>query len=296
MDFILKTTDLTKTFGKKVAVDRMNMTIKPGEIYGFIGRNGAGKTTAMKTILGTLFPTYGSVELFDGEPLDSARLKIGSLIEEPGLFKDCSAYENLKRFSILFGGEDKIDRLIDLVGLSGIGQRKVAQYSLGMKQRLGIAVALLGDPQFMVLDEPINGLDPEGVKGIRDLILYLNKEKGVTFLISSHILDELSKVVTKYGVIANGVLCEEITAEDLKKRCTSRLELVVDNVELAKKILYNFVTPEEVLSKDHKIIVMTGTERAGEMNQALIQAGVMVSFFNVHTFGFEEFFIERLGK
>ena len=192
-----------------MAVNNVNMTIHKGDIYGFIGKNGAGKTTFKRLVLGTAFLTKGEIKLFGGEPFDKARRKIGSLIEAPGLYKNCTAYENLKQFSLIYGGTDaEIKEILSLVGLAATGNKKAGKFSLGMRQRLGIAIALLGNPEFLVLDEPVNGLDPAGMKEVRDLILKLNHEKNITILISSHLLDELSKIVTRYGSINDGMLIE----------------------------------------------------------------------------------------
>lgn len=197
MKYVLRTNKLTKRFGAKCAVNGVSMQIRKGEIYGFIGKNGAGKTTLMRLVLGAAMPSDGNIELFGGEELSRARHRIGALLEYPCLYKGCSAYENLKRFSLLTGNtKDELLEILELVGLKNVGKKKVGKFSLGMKQRLAIGVALLGHPEFLVLDEPVNGLDPAGIKEIRDVILRLNREKGVTFLISSHLLDELSKIVT----------------------------------------------------------------------------------------------------
>lgn len=196
MDYVLRTQCLTKQFGEKTAVKNVSMQIKKGEIYGFIGKNGAGKTTLMRLILGAAMPTGGSIELFDGkENENEARHRIGALLEYPCIYKNCTALENLRRFAILTGADaDELEDILELVGLKGVGRKKAGQFSLGMKQRLAIGIALLGHPEFLVLDEPINGLDPAGIKEIRDVILTLNQKKGVTFLVSSHLLDELSKI------------------------------------------------------------------------------------------------------
>ena len=194
MDYVLRTQCLTKQFGEKTAVKNVSMQIKKGEIYGFIGKNGAGKTTLMRLILGAAMPTGGSIELFGGkENENEARHRIGALLEYPCIYKNCTALENLRRFAILTGADaDELEDILELVGLKGVGRKKAGQFSLGMKQRLAIGIALLGHPEFLVLDEPINGLDPAGIKEIRDVILTLNQKKGVTFLVSSHLLDELS--------------------------------------------------------------------------------------------------------
>ena len=170
MEVILKTNNLTKVYGVRKVVDGVNMTIKKGEIYGFIGKNGAGKTTFMRMILSLTSITKGKVELFGGKRIEEVGCKIGSLIEAPGLYKNATAYENLKRFSILYGAdESKINEILKFVNLHKTGKKKAKDFSLGMRQRLGIAIALLGEPEFLVLDEPINGLDPKGIKEIRDV-------------------------------------------------------------------------------------------------------------------------------
>ncbi len=294
MEIILKTTDLCKRYHDKMAVDHVSITIARGDIYGFIGRNGAGKTTTMKMVLGLTNPTEGGIELFGGEPLVKARQRIGSLIEAPGIYKNCTAKENMLREAILCGkGEQEIDDLLSFVGLGGIGNKKAGAFSLGMKQRLGIALSLLGDPELLILDEPINGLDPEGIKEIRDLILRLNKEKGVTFLISSHLLDELAKVVTKYGIINNGVLTEEISADDLMKRCESGLKVVVDDLKKAEGLLAKSYPSYKV--KDGALIIDCKMEDAAKINALLVKGGVSVSELTMLHGAFEQYFIERIG-
>ena len=163
-EYVIETNNLTKSFGSKLAVDHVNMHVAKGDIYGFIGRNGAGKTTAMKLMLGTLRANEGSIKLFGKDTnLSESRKKIGSLVEAPGLYRNATAYENMKRFSILFGGTDQdIKEILEFVGLANTGKKKAGAFSLGMKQRLGIAIALLGNPEIMILDEPVNGLDPAG--------------------------------------------------------------------------------------------------------------------------------------
>ena len=238
MEFIVETKDLTKKFSNKIAVNNVDMHIKKGDIYGFIGKNGAGKTTAMKMILGLLNPTDGEILINNSKELDKERRKIGSLIENPGIYKGCTAYENLKRFSIIYGGNDsEIKDILELVGLADTGKKKAGKFSLGMKQRLGIAITLLGNPELLVLDEPINGLDPAGIKEIRDLLVKLNEERGVTILISSHILDELARITTTYGIINDGSLIEEVSSEELEENCKRNLMIKVNDVEKATKIL-----------------------------------------------------------
>ena len=297
METVLRTQSLTKRFREKVAVNKVNITIERGDIYGFIGKNGAGKTTTMKLILGLNFPDEGKIEYFGGTPPEKACRKIGSLIEAPGLYKNCTAYENMKRFSILSGGTDKeIKDRLRLVGLGNTGNKKAGEFSLGMRQRFGIAIALLGDPEFLILDEPINGLDPEGIREIRDVIASLNRERGVTFLISSHLLDELAKVVTKYGILSGGVLQEEITAKQLEERCRSGLKITVDNIAKALSVLEGRIGRSNIGIAGRSLILQSDTEYAGKINALLVRGGVEVKELALQHGGVEDYFIERLGR
>lgn len=223
MDTVLKTTALTKVYNHKTVVNDLSMTIQKGDIYGFIGKNGAGKTTLIRMIAGLAAPTSGSISLFESDKLTAQRAKIGTVIESPALFPNMTARENLITQCKISNVKDlhTVDEVLKLVGLSDTGKKKTKNFSLGMRQRLAIAVALIGEPEFLILDEPTNGLDPEGIKEIRELILTLNHKKGITVLISSHILSELSKFATRYGIIHNGCLIEEFTEEELWKRCIS---------------------------------------------------------------------------
>lgn len=296
MEEIIKTVGLTKRYGKKTVVSDVNMTVYRGDIYGFIGKNGAGKTTAMKLILGLAVPSGGEITLFGDNDLNKGRRKIGSLIEAPGLFRTCTAYENMKRFSLLSGGDDeKIKELLELVGLADTGKKRAGKFSLGMKQRLGIAIALLGDPEALILDEPINGLDPEGIKEVRDCVLKLNREKGVTFLISSHLLDELSKIVTRYGIINDGVLIEEITADELQKRIESGLKVVVDDGEKAEKILLENGFAAEQIKRDGNVILLPVETKPSSVNSLLAAGGVSVEELTTLHGDVEQYFIDRTG-
>lgn len=296
METVLKTNGLSKQFGRKMAVNNVNMTIEKGDIYGFIGKNGAGKTTFMRMVLGTAFPTKGEVTLFNGEPLHQARRRIGSLVESPGIYKNCTAYENLKQFSLIYGGtEEEIHEILRLVSLDNTGRKKAGKFSLGMKQRLGIAIALLGNPEFLVLDEPVNGLDPAGMKEVRDLILRLNREKNITILISSHLLDELSKIVTKYGIINDGVLVEEVSAAELMERCQQKLIFMVDDTAKAASILSGAVPADAIQTQDGQIILSSHLKDSASLNTLLVQQGVIVSGMQVQSDGLEQYFMKRIG-
>ena len=294
-DYVILTKNLTKRFGSKIAVNGVNIHIRRGEIYGFIGRNGAGKTTAMKMILSLLTPDSGEIYLFNEKLNGQSLKKVGSLIEAPGLFGGSTAYENMKRVAILTGGTDEqINDLLIFVGLGEVKNKKVRAFSLGMKQRLGIAIALMGDPELLILDEPINGLDPQGMKEIRDLIIKTNREKNTTFLISSHMLFELEKIATVYGIIDNGVLIEEISASELEKRTEKNLEIVCDNVELATSVLCGqFGASPTVFNET--ITVPKFADRASEVNRALVNSGVGVKELRASGMDFESYFIQRTG-
>ncbi len=297
MEYIIETEGLTKRYGKRLCVNNISIHIAKGDIYGFIGRNGAGKTTAMRLILGLARPTSGKIKLFNSDDLNAQRKKIGSLIEAPGLYKRCSALENMKRFSILYGGDDKeIEELLSFVGLNGVGNKKVGQFSLGMKQRLGIAIALLGNPEVLILDEPVNGLDPAGIKEVRDLLLKLNKEKNVTIMISSHLLDELAKITTKYGIINNGVLVEEIDAPKLMERCKNNIVISCDRLQEAKELLESELKLTNISIVNDKLHIVDEIESTDEINTLLVKNDFKVHEITINKNSFEDYFIERLGR
>ena len=296
MESVLKTRGIVKKYGNNTVLNGINMNINKGDIYGFIGKNGAGKTTFMRVVLSLTTKTNGDVTFFGNNSIEDVGLKVGSLIENPGLYKNASAYENLKRFSILYGApETQINKLLELVGLSNTGKRKVKNFSLGMKQRLGIAIALLGEPEFLLLDEPINGLDPEGIKEIRDVILKLNKEKNITFLISSHLLDELSKIVTRYGIINKGELIEEIEAKELKNRCKNKIIIECVDPIKAKKLLAKDINEKSLIIKNNKLEVHSNIEDSAKINTKLVKAGIDVSAIYPNFDSLEEYFMKRIG-
>lgn len=225
MEVLVQTNHLTKQYGKHKVINDVNISVMQGDIYGLIGRNGAGKTTLLRLISGLARPTGGDVYLWgdNGQNAVSVRKKIGVLIEAPGVYPSMSAADNIKLKCLATGisGKDRIAELLDIVGLSDASRKKVKHFSVGMKQRLGIALALVGSPELVILDEPVNGLDPQGITEVRQLIMRLNRERNTTFIISSHILGELSKIATHYGIIDNGELKKQIRkaelTEDLEK-------------------------------------------------------------------------------
>ena len=241
MEYALQTDGLTKCFRGFRALDGLAMHVPKGSIYGFVGRNGAGKTTLFRLICGMQRPTSGSFELFGisngSKDIVSARRRTGAIIETPAFYGNMTAAQNLKQQALIRGlpAFDGIPGLLKLVGLENAGNKKAKDFSLGMKQRLGIAIALVGEPDFLVLDEPVNGLDPQGIVEMRELLLKLNRERQITILISSHILDELSRVATCYGFIDRGHMIRELSAEELDatRKKSVRME-VTDTAVLAR--------------------------------------------------------------
>lgn len=300
-EVILKTYNITKKYGNQVAVNNVNMTIKKGEIYGFIGQNGAGKTTLIRLITGLIHKTGGEIELLGatGEnELNKSRTMVGSLIETPSFYTNMTARENLEVSRLVrnIPGKKCIDEVLELVGLKDVEKKKVKNFSLGMRQRLGIANALMGNPKLLILDEPINGLDPMGIVEIRELLKKINKEKDMTILISSHILSELSELATTYGIISNGKLIEEITAEELAEKCRQYIDLKVDDTSRAVTLLERElgISDYEVL-EDKKIKVFSNLENIGEVNSILSKSGVIVQSISIKGENLEEYFMNKIG-
>ena len=295
MEYIVETKNLVKQYGQNKVIDDVTIHVKPGEIYGLIGRNGAGKTTLMRLSLGLANKTSGNIFLYGKEDVKASRKKIGSLIEEPALYKNETAFENLKRMSILTPTSDeKLKQILQLVKLDRVGNKKVKEFSLGMKQRLGIAMALVGEPDLLILDEPINGLDPAGIREMRNLILDLHKQ-GVTFIISSHLLDELGKIATTYGIVNKGKI-EEISAKEIKQQCRQHIRIVVDDVEKAKSIIEKMNTKYKISVVNNEIIIDNEIQDSAIINTKLVLSGISVSELDVVSVGVEDYFIARLGE
>lgn len=243
MDFVLETKDLEKTYGQHKVLQKVNMKVPKSSIYGLVGKNGAGKTTLMRVVSGLQKKSGGSYFLFgkgdEDRNIYRVRSRVGAIIEAPALFLDLSAEENLKMQYTILGlpSFSSIKETLCLVGLENTGRKKAGAFSLGMKERLGIAMALTGSPDLLFLDEPTNGLDPEAIVEMRELILRLNREKDITVVISSHILDELSRMATHYGFLDSGVMVKEISREDMEKECRKSLKVKVDSQEKASVVL-----------------------------------------------------------
>lgn len=299
MDYILKTNNLTKAYGKTNVVDSVSMHVKSGDIYGFIGKNGAGKTTFMRMVAGLAAPTRGEIELFGKGDLEKQRTRIGSLIENPGIYPNLTARDNLEIARRSFGMTDRqaVDEMLDFVGLGGTGKKKVKNFSMGMKQRLGIALALFRNPDFLILDEPINGLDPAGIKEIRDLLVKLNTEKNITILISSHILGELSKIATRYGIIKGGTLIEEFEAEELNEKCRRCQKLIVDNAFLAVTILEERLHITEFdVPEPGMVRIFEHLDESARVNKELIAGGVELRESYLAGQDLEAYFMDLLGE
>lgn len=243
MEYVLKTDALKKYYGNYKALNGLTMNIPKGAIYGFVGKNGAGKTTLIRLLCGLQEPSEGSFSIYGincrQKEIVKSRRRMGAVVETPSVYLDMTAQENLKQQYRILGlpSFDGLDDILKLVGLAYTEKKKVKNFSLGMRQRLGIAVALAGDPDFLVLDEPVNGLDPQGIIEIRELILKLNRERQITVLISSHILDELSRFATHYGFIDKGRMVKEISAKELEKVCRKCIRIEVSDVKALTRVL-----------------------------------------------------------
>ncbi|TYP74122.1 ATP-binding cassette domain-containing protein [Paenibacillus methanolicus] len=300
-DYVLRTNQLSKTFRGHRALDNVNLSIRRGSIYGFIGQNGAGKSTLIRLVTGLAFPTAGSIELFgssEEKALIQARKRIGSSIESPALFPHMTAGENLEANRILRGipGQDCVPRMLKQVGLQGTGKKKAKHFSLGMKQRLGLAIALLGDPEFLILDEPTNGLDPMGVIEMRELLKTLNRELGITILISSHILSELHLMASHYGIIHRGRLLEQLTATELDGKCRQYVYIKANDSDKATAVIqHELDTADFEVMQDGAIKLYNYAEQPSKISSALFSAGLEIEKFMPMGEDLERYFTKRIG-
>ena len=299
MEYILETNQLEKTYHHFKAINNLNIHVPKGSIYGLIGKNGTGKTTLIRLICGLQKPINGGYTIYgikdtEKEILD-IRKRMGAIIETPSIRLDATAEDNLKEQYRMIGlpSFDNLQELLKLVGLANTGKKKARHFSLGMKQRLGIAIALVGNPDFLILDEPINGLDPEGIIEIRELILTLNKEKGITFLISSHYLDELSKISTHYGFIKNGTMLQEIAKEQLEEKCKKRIELEVNNVKECVKYFEERQFSYEVISE--KRLNLYNKINITDLAIALSEKNCIINKFQEKEESLESYYINLMG-
>ena len=299
MDYVLTTNSLCKQYRHFKALNGLSMHIPKGSIYGFVGKNGAGKTTLIRLICGLQEPASGSFTLYGIQNSDKnivkSRRRMGAVVETPSIYMDMTAEENLKQQYLILGlpSYDGIPELLKLVGLENTGKKKAKNFSLGMKQRLGIAIALAGDPDFLVLDEPTNGLDPQGIIEMRELILKLNRERQITVLISSHIFDELSRLATHYGIIDAGHMVKELSAEELEAACRKCMRVTVSDTKALVRIL-------DTMDVDYKILNDTQADIFAKLNisqltLALAKEGCELLEVQERDESLESYFVSLVG-
>ncbi len=302
MEYILRTNALSKRYKSKWVLRDVNMNIQRGDIYGFVGENGSGKTTIIRLITGLIFPNEGSFELFGksntSPDILRSRAKIGAIVETPSIYLNMSARDNLKMQCSILGinDEQRIKRVLCEVGLGDLynDERTAGNFSLGMRQRLGIAMALLGDVEFLILDEPMNGLDPAGIVEIRELIIRLNRERGITFLISSHILTELALVATRYGIISHGTIIKEISSDELRHECRRSVLIEVSDRSALLVLLAKTIPVEDIVP------VPDGARVYGEIDlnstlSAIIESGNTILNINCSESSIEDYYLKVIG-
>jgi len=300
-DTILTTRNLTKKYNNIAALSDINMELKQGEIYGLVGKNGAGKTTLLRIITGQAYATAGEISLFgmtSNDGLSKERKRIGAIVETPSFYPYMTAMQNLEYYRIQRGipGKQCVNQALSEVGLSGVGNKKYKNFSLGMKQRLGLALALMNKPELLLLDEPINGLDPFGIVEIRNLLLKLNREKNITILISSHILTELSNLVTYYGFINDGRLIKQISNEELSRECNKYLELkVTDSEKMTALLETELGYTSYKVTPDNTIHIFEYLDQPAKISELAVSHGIGLNSINVKEVNLESYFIQLVG-
>lgn len=299
MEYIMTTSNLTKMYGSKAAAKDVNIHIREGEIYGLIGRNGAGKTTIMRMLSGLSNPTSGTFSMFGKTGAEARKLmhQVGVLIEHPGLYPNMSARENLKIKAVALGCNQKpyIDDILTLIGLENAGNKPAGSFSLGMRQRLGIGLALVGDPKLIILDEPINGLDPQGIVEVRKMLENLRDEKKITTMISSHILDELGKLANSYGIIHEGQLIDEFTTDELAKRCGQFVTIKTGNNPSAVEVLKKTGIKDVKINSDGNIHVGERINDTKSMIKALVNDNIDVNEVIITNTSLEDYYLSVTG-
>lgn len=298
---ILKINNLTKSYNNVKVLDGVSFTIEQGKIYGFIGENGAGKTTTIRILAGLSEATEGEIEILgqtDRKQLEAARRKIGTLVEKPILYDNLSAADNMNMQCILYGQKNTyiVPQLLEKVGLTNVNKKKAKDFSLGMKQRLGIAMALVQEPKLLILDEPVNGLDPLGMVDIRELLKSLNKEYGITIIISSHILTELYQLATDYIILHKGKIVELMTLEELNDKCSKHILIETDQVGKAiETIRRKLETENYKIVSENTIKLYDCIDDVENVAKILFEGGILVTRFTVVGENLEEYYINLLG-
>ncbi len=301
METILKVNSLTKKFGGFIAVNNVSFELEKGKIYGFIGQNGAGKTTIIRMLAGVSIPNGGTIELFGNSSRDGiseGRKKIGTIVESPALYTKMTARDNIEIQKCLYGikNDNLANELLSLVGLQGWEDKKVKDFSLGMRQRLAIAMSLVNNPELLILDEPINGLDPMGIVEIRQLLQRLNNERKITILISSHILSELYQLATDYIIIDKGIIVDKLSNADLDVKCQKAVVLEVEDIETAEKVVV-----ETLKSSNYEVIgnslikIYDYVNDIRSVAKAMMDNNVLVVYLNIVGKSLEEYFMEIIG-
>ena len=304
-EYVIETSGLSKSYGDFQAVSAIDMNVEKGRIYGLLGKNGAGKTTTMCMILGLTEPSQGTIKLFgkdtsDYKNRDEIYKKIGSIIETPGFYPQLNAFDNLKIFSKIRGdfSEANIEKVLKLVNLHNDKDKAFKNYSLGMKQRLGLAAALVHEPELLILDEPINGLDPAGIVEIRDILSDISSKLGITVLISSHILSEIELLADEIGVIDNGRLIKELTKEQLEAQSQKKVIIKVDNIKKACDVLnqMDMAENDDFTVENSQIQLLTNIDSRSKINARLVSNGIEVNELHLVEENLEEYFMRLLGE
>lgn len=301
-EMFVTSSKLTKLYGQTAALKNASIAIRRGSIYGLVCNNGAGKTTFLKILAGQIYPTEGSFVMLGAdskENLGAVRKRTGAIIENPGFYPKLTAKQNLEYYRIQRGipGKNVVDRMLEEVGLSNVAKRRFENLSLGMKQRLGLALALMGEPEFLILDEPINGLDPAGIVEIRNLLLKLNREKGVTILISSHILTELQNIATDYGFLNKGEVVEQISAEKLREKCCAYLEIKVTDAAA-----YAALLETELLCTKYRVLpgncihILERVDNIQDYSALAVKHGIGLLGFEMKEINLENYYMQLIGE
>lgn len=294
---IVETKNLTKKYKEHTALNNVSLNIPRGEIYGLIGENGAGKTTLLKLLTGQVLPTNGEIKLFSSEG-EAARSRVGSLIENPGIYPRMSARDNLKYKCMCLGihNQEVPDKLLDLVGLGNTGKKATKDFSMGMKQRLGVALALVGNPDLLLLDEPINGMDPQGIVEFRRLFRKLNEELGMTIIISSHMLDELSRSASSFGILKQGQLITEFTRQELEERTRDHLEIISKETSAITTLLEEKLNIRDYqLQENNTLILHEGLDKVEEIAKLLFDERILVTGYQLKKASLEDYFLKLTG-